>query len=188
MRIRRSYFSLVEVLIAIAVLGLVASVVGINLRKALKQERFHASVDEVVDRLNIAQQLMLVHHQDLQVTFDKAPRSLWECTLRSDCKFPPALEQFLLPRGVLEEVDAIAVFDGKGFETEASLHFTPLARHPPKAYLRISSAGLDQTRYIALPGYVTVIKSQKTMPEFAEEGDLTRESEALFPWRELYEN
>lgn len=66
---RLSFFTLVEILIVFLILSLVTAVVGINISKALEEQRFRTEVDIVLGELRLAQDLMLILKADVQVKF-----------------------------------------------------------------------------------------------------------------------
>lgn len=65
--LRRLHITLVEMLIVITILALVSGVVGINIARALKSQRFRTEVDLMVDTLRLAQDLMLIMGTDVHV-------------------------------------------------------------------------------------------------------------------------
>jgi len=66
---RLSFFTLVEILIVFLILSVVTAVVGININKAVEEQRFKTEVDTVLSELRLAQDLMLILRADVQVKF-----------------------------------------------------------------------------------------------------------------------
>ena len=67
--VRRVHVTLFELLIVMVIIGLVASVIGIGIHKALVDQRFRSEVSKVVDELRLAQDLMLILGTDVRVVF-----------------------------------------------------------------------------------------------------------------------
>lgn len=66
---RRHPFTLIELMIVLAILAMIAGVVGINIRKAYTQQRFRSEVDSIVDQLRLSQDLMLITGADVHLKF-----------------------------------------------------------------------------------------------------------------------
>jgi len=58
-------FTLIELLIVLTIIALIAGVVGINIQKALRDQRFKSEVSAFVDRLRLAQDMMLIVDADV---------------------------------------------------------------------------------------------------------------------------
>lgn len=65
--IKQFAFTLVETLIVLTIVAIVASVVTINAKSALRNERFQSEVVEFVELLKLAQDLMLIANADVHV-------------------------------------------------------------------------------------------------------------------------
>lgn len=65
--IRRLHITLVEILIVMMILALVSGVIGINIMRALKEQRFRTEVGLMVDTMRLAQDLMLILGTDVHV-------------------------------------------------------------------------------------------------------------------------
>jgi prepilin-type N-terminal cleavage/methylation domain-containing protein len=88
---RRSYATLLEMMVVLAIIGTIAGFIGINLQKAVQQQRFRSEGLLVVEQLRVAQNIMLLMNQDVQVKIAKgdghlnlwlefqcAPRDSWQ--------------------------------------------------------------------------------------------------------------
>ena len=62
---KRLHFTLIELLIVLTIIALIAGVVGINIQKALRDQRFKSEVAAFVDRLRLAQDMMLIVDADV---------------------------------------------------------------------------------------------------------------------------
>lgn len=67
--IRRSYVTLFELLVVLAIFSLIGGVIGINIKKAIREQRFRSEVSMVVDQLQLAQNLMLILETDVRIKF-----------------------------------------------------------------------------------------------------------------------
>lgn len=68
--IRKASYTLVEMLVVLMILVLVIGSVTINVRSAIKEQRYRTEVAVVVDQLRLAQDLMLVMGADIIFKFD----------------------------------------------------------------------------------------------------------------------
>lgn len=71
LRYKKAHITLVEILIVMAVILLIAGVVGVKSQQVLAQQRFRTEVSLVVDKLRLAQELMLVLNTDVHVKFSE---------------------------------------------------------------------------------------------------------------------
>lgn len=69
--IRRLHITLIEILIVVMILTLVSGIVGVNIMRALKEQRFRTEVSLMVDTLRLAQDLMLILGTDVHVRVKK---------------------------------------------------------------------------------------------------------------------
>jgi prepilin-type N-terminal cleavage/methylation domain-containing protein len=114
---RRCYFTLLELMIALAVIGSVAGIIGINANKAMRQQRFRAEVSTVVQQLRLAQNLMLVLNQDVKIHFAKDARTgayTHKMSLQCPLESPWEKELLRTPAPLREIVDIKFSPSGKG--------------------------------------------------------------------------
>src|SRR4051812_5988961 len=64
-------FTLVEILIVFFILALSIGIIGINIHKAIVQQRFETEVALVLEELRFAQDLMLILDGNFKVKFEK---------------------------------------------------------------------------------------------------------------------
>lgn len=69
-------FSLIELLISVGVLATVLSFLSFSLPRLIEKERFSGSVDEVTEKLKIAQMLAIEYEADVTVHFRKSDKGL----------------------------------------------------------------------------------------------------------------
>lgn len=173
----------IEVLIAMALIALVASVVGINAHRAWKEQRFFASVEAVADRVDLAQQLMTVHQIDVRLGFRDRDGG-WKCWVHADGELPRSLKTVFPPSVDLPEVKSIELRSTQNNVEE--LRFLALAQSGPRAIIVLNSYN-GQTRYIALDDTRRRVRSSSREPALEDPKRLIEESQLLYPG-ELYEN
>jgi len=71
-RVKRSHFTLLELLIVMMVLALTTGTIAFNINKALREQHFKTEVELVVDYLRLAQNLMLIMNVDTHVIFENS--------------------------------------------------------------------------------------------------------------------
>jgi len=78
---RRHFLTLIELLIVITILAMVSGVVGVQIQRTLREQRFNTEVAIVLDKLRLAQELMLILRTDAHVKFKQVPEeeliTLW---------------------------------------------------------------------------------------------------------------
>ncbi|WP_166156374.1 hypothetical protein [Neochlamydia sp. AcF84] len=74
-RVQKRFITLLELLMVMAILALTLGVIGFNVHKALREQRFKTETDLVVDYLRLAQNLMLIMNADVHVIFESAQNS-----------------------------------------------------------------------------------------------------------------
>lgn len=170
---RRSYFTLIEIVLAIALLSLIVGVVGFNIRNLVGDQKFKNDVNTVTDTLNRAQQLMLIYDQTMLVRFKVVPGGI-QCRIEASCHLDPTWEKWVVGHSkVLKEIHCLAFddlnHDEKGGD-EKIIRFYPNGGLISKGVLALSSAKTTGVKgasnaFICLPGYPTLIKSTATPPE-----------------------
>ncbi|MBA3237016.1 MAG: type II secretion system protein [Parachlamydiaceae bacterium] len=154
----RRYVTLIETMIALAILGLVASVIGINVSKAMQDQRFRTEVALVIDQLRLAQNLMLILNEDVKVHFKEVNGQIYyglsfQCPLRSG--WDKELTRKPQP---LKAIRTVA-FKGVGEEKapgSLTLKFFSAGIVMSRGTLTLSTArgfNASETRYVNLPGY-----------------------------------
>lgn len=72
---RRYCFTLFEFLIVMGIIVAVLGIIGINFGKSIQKERFHAGIGLILDKLQLAQDLMLILKNDVQLKFYRDPQT-----------------------------------------------------------------------------------------------------------------
>jgi len=157
-------FTLVEVLIAMALLAVVGGVVALNVRKAILQQRFRSDVSLVVHTLRLAQQLMLVFNTDVKVRFWPLPDQRGFGYLLD---FEDKLDTYwkreaTRPRAPLKGIHAISF----GSDTrQVEIQFLSGGMVMSRGILQLSSAAEGRVEgawveYICLPGFPRFLESR----------------------------
>ncbi len=114
MIIRRLHVTLIETLIVISLIALIAGVVGINVVKAMRHQRFHSEVAEFTDRLRLAQNLMLLVQADVhfKIQANEAEKKItyW---IEQDKPLSKQFEAFVQKKGHLKAIKHVAHASGK---------------------------------------------------------------------------
>ena len=132
------FFTLVEVLVVIAIVGIAASTLGIAGKRAVDHWRFKSSRAGLVARLNLAQQIAITCETPVTLTFDQGALYLTADSL---------------PAGYEKLLDKPLPLKGIQRLEPTTLTFSPRRRDLyPKGDLLLN----DQT--IPLPGFPTEIK------------------------------
>lgn len=175
---RRSYITLIELLLVIAILGIVAGIVGVNATKAWQEQRFKSEVAQVVDQLRLAQDLMLIFNTNVQFKIAATDDGL-EYRLEFDTPLPQRWSaEINRPHNKLQVVRAFN-FEDK-LESEDNLKSPPQdnstnivflsgGSRMSRGIIRISTTDdFDRkdalTRYICLPGVPAPISSTAVLP------------------------
>ncbi len=159
-------FSLIEILIVMLLIGIGLSMGGIQISKALSNERFERAIDALAARLEMAQNLMLDMRMDISVTWEKRAEGVL-------CKITPLrpisreLEKMVSLHQLIKGVDEIA-YERVPFQElfyEANLGLTP------RGEVLIRKG--DKSALLLLRGYPSKIRRK--------DHDLEKMQEASYP-------
>ncbi len=166
--------TLIEVLIAVAVLGLLSGVVALNVRNAINTQRFYDDVQKVVDRFRLAQDLMIITESDCQVVFERRDEVVY-CTLRVVGKVTDGLHSLIGKEIALSSIQGFWFdeVESTGMSTQRSegvvaIDFFALGKETTRGRIELSSLREREggnRRWIALPGYPTYLESQAALPD-----------------------
>ncbi len=178
---RRAYFTLIEIVMTMALLAIVVGAVGINVARLVQQQRFQNEVNMVTDTLIRAQQLMLLYGQNVQVNFSLSKKEKKEgivCKIETDCKLSPAWEKWSGKDSIL--LNNIHLIDFKDLnypdthKEQMEFRFSPRGGLISRGVVGLSTAGEMGVKgafeaYICLSGYPKAIYSSYTLPEHCDE-------------------
>jgi prepilin-type N-terminal cleavage/methylation domain-containing protein len=71
MIVRKSFFTLLELLVVLLILSLGAALTGIKIKDAYEEQRFLSEVSQIANHLQMAQDLMLIMQTDTTIKFNK---------------------------------------------------------------------------------------------------------------------
>jgi prepilin-type N-terminal cleavage/methylation domain-containing protein len=109
---RRAAFTLLEIIVVLAILSLVASVVGFQISSCISRYAYHKEVEEVYNGIKHAKMLSLTYRTDISVHFLKDDGVVYY-QLQTDEPFSDAL--FDRGRKALKKVDRFT-FNDKSFK------------------------------------------------------------------------
>lgn len=167
--LRRRYLTLIEILIVMTILALVSGVVGINILRAVKEQRFRTETDLITDSLRLAQNLMLIMDADVHLKLKAAPNrqgiQYWmEVEGGVPDKWKPLVP--LNPK-LLKEIHGIFFLDLQPFpitEGQVDVRFQSGGAMMSKGLFRMSTHEAEQApgamiRAVCLKGYPYPIES-----------------------------
>lgn len=98
----------------IAIIMLVAGVVAINAQKALKDQQFRTETSAFVDRLRLAQNLMLIAKADVhfKIEANETEKSI-KYWIETDREFSPSFEKYIKKVAVFKTVHHVSHASGK---------------------------------------------------------------------------
>lgn len=171
--IKRLHFTLLEVLLVLAILGIVGGFIAINVKDSLYEQRFRNEVELVVDKLRLAQELMLIFEGDVHFKIASAKdNKSFEYGLAFDHDMPSQWSKQLQKISNLTSIHNVNFPVDPNDKTEGlDIKFFSNGAVMSRGILRLSSAAADGpnvlTRYICLPGHPAPIYS--TSKELKEE-------------------
>lgn len=180
----RRFITLIEMLIVMSILALVLGVVSLNIGDAVKTERFRASVGVLVDKLRLAQDVMLILRTSVRVQLEQKDNGLY-CTLLTEGGLTPALARATTETLVIQDIRGFSYTDadGKTSMDRATLKFLSAGSQMSRGRLVVSSGGLNDskamTEEIFLMGYPHSIRAGHPVVEDSD--DSPEELEVLYP-------
>jgi prepilin-type N-terminal cleavage/methylation domain-containing protein len=180
---RRLCFTLLEMLVVISLFVVIAGAVGMNVAGAIREARFRSGVELVIDKLQMAQDLMLIMNQDVRVQFDKVDDKL-RCLFEVDTKLTPALKTVMNSSTDISGIRSWEFVDPDSHRKEEgkfSLEFFGSGTKMSRGELRLY--GADKERYketVILPGYPFPI-GKGTDPSRLDNNNHETSYEALYP-------
>lgn len=150
----RRFLTLLELLIVIGILALISTVVVFNIGKLFQQQRFWTSVEQVIDRLQMAQNLMLILKTEVTVAIQKNDQGKYEISMEVETPLPKLLEENAIRHIVLGGIEEITFDRGNGAERLESiqLSFSNLYKRTPEGVLMLRQ-NQDRQEFIRLYGY-----------------------------------
>lgn len=190
LRIKRNYFTILEVLLVIAILGLVAGLLGINIRSAYLQQQFRTETALVIDQLRLAQDLMLLLQSDAHVKFQELPSqkgiTLW---IETEKPLAGGWSKELARRHLTLKAIRLVKFDDKSSTLKQSgsldIRFLSGGSVMSRGTMLLSSSDKENdsgamNSYVCLSGYPHPIESTQSEEE-AKKCELEWDSSSFEP-------
>ncbi len=171
-------------MVVMAVISLIAGVVGININKSVQEQRFRSEVSQVLDKLRLAQNFMLISNEDVKVHFKNSEGGIkywlsFQCPARTGWDREMTRES-----PVLTAIRRIE-FDGAEKESangELSLKFLSGGMVMSRGVLKLSTGegrSYNDERYVCLQGFPAAITSRKSPDSSFMNGDLARANDQM---------
>lgn len=169
--LRKSFFTLAEILIVCILLVAMIGVVGINIRSWVQEQRFQTEVGLILEDLRLAQDLMLIVDASVSVELQKEQEGI-SCKIVGKGIFSPQWQQVLeRSRRKLRTIQEISFDDGSGDRSLVSgqilvLRFLSGGGSMSRGILHLAESSRNSAesfnRYITLMGYPQPITSSAT--------------------------
>lgn len=158
---QRRFFSLIEILIALAILVSLLGIVGFNIKAALRSQSYDSQVDRLVSELNLSQDMLLVFNIETEFRFSPQEAHLVPVgTL--DQAYERLIEREHTSLSALASVHFEGTL-GERLERTFSLKFLDAGFETPKGVLTLTSLDGEKS-YIYLPGYPAPLARQSKAP------------------------
>lgn len=178
--VRRNYFTLIEILLVMALLAITLPAIAISASRMISQEKFLSSIKRVVDRLQTVQDLMVLENADSTVSFTKQDFH-WLLTAKTDDFLSTAIKKQLQTPILLQNIGEISCSTSEGPSQEMpAITFVGLGHAITPCILRFTSEDKRHERYITLPGFPRPIRSAAIYESF-EGTNKAEESQELYP-------
>jgi type II secretory pathway pseudopilin PulG len=177
--IKRLYLTLLELIMVLTILGIIAGFFGINIAKALKEQRFNTEVSLVLNQLRLAQDIMLIMNTNLTLTFKAHSTEGIEYSLKTAVEMPKEMKfwekeikrshSFLKTIKQVNFDDQLDKDNPTDAENTISVKFLSGGDKMSYGIMRLSTSKNDEdfgalTRYICLPGYPAPIVTTSERP------------------------
>ena len=149
-------FTLFEMLIVIALIGIGLGGLSWNLPKLLKKERFEKNVQRVCSKLTLAQEIMIDYTTDVTITFQPGEKGSL-CRISSQCDLPDAFMKQINKEDKLPGINQVS-FNNQSYDGVVTLHFFGAMGKIPKGILTLHG---EKEISLTLPGYPSRITRTK---------------------------
>lgn len=162
-------FTLLEIMIVIALIGLTLGIISIQFPKALAGETFERGVDQVKSRIALAQELMLNYQTDVVLKFEyDQEKNGMHCFIHTGKPLSEKLERNVNRHCLVKGIEEVEF--GKEGADSVSLHFDGTLGATPKGKLTLK--GKNKEAVLTLKGF----------PSHILRGDhVTEDPEAAYP-------
>lgn len=189
-RIRRTYFTLLELLVVLFILSFGVVLTGVKLKEAYEEQRFSSECQIVLDQLRLAQDLMLLLDADVAVKLTHDPETKQvNCSVEVEKPLGGAWTK------LIERKHTFSSIRSYQFEENRSdpllLHFSLGVMSQGQLILTEAAKGdqieeKHQKKMIELLGYPSPIEFAGLASQEIKKKDRIEESQLLYP-AEVYE-
>lgn len=170
--LQRRWLTFIEMVVVMAILSLVAGVIGINIGRSMQEQRFRTEVAQIMDKLRLAQNLMLILNDDIKVHFTKVEDGI-KCSLTFQCS--PMNKGWGKELSRPQLLTAVRRVDFKGLgedlgKGDFALEFLSGGMVMSQGILKLSTGSnrlYSDRRYVCLPGYPASIVTVDKKPNLA---------------------
>lgn len=183
---KKHFFSLLEVLIALAILSFCMSVVGIGIHHSIVQQRFLSEVKRVADQLQLAQDLVLITGDDVRIIFTKEEDGLYRYKLRCENsagykKWEEMHNRLQAPLSTIKSIR----FNKKTLDEAKRIDiiFLPAGRKVESGELVLSEDPQEgKVKIIKITDYLRPISASSAREEENYDEMVKKESEEIYPY------
>jgi len=167
MRRDKRSFTLLEIMIVIALIGMTLGVISIQAPKALRTETFERGIDQVKTKIALAQELMLNYQTDVVLKLTPGEKGLF-CHMETGKPLSEKMMRNVNRHELIKGIDEVA-FD-ETFTDALELFFDGTLGATPKGKLLLKGGSRE------------AILTLKGFPSHLLRGDhVTEDSEATYP-------
>lgn len=158
---RSSFFTLIEIMVVLAIIVSLLGWAGFNIRAALRQQAFRTETDRLLHRLRLAQDFLLTLNIESELEF--SPKEVkWVPVGNANSGYEGLMDKEKLPLTAFSEITFEEINGDKktGYFT---LKFLDLGFVMSRGYLKLV-AKTGEEAYIVLHGYPAPLKLQPSPP------------------------
>ncbi len=165
----RRYLTLIELMIVMALILMISGVVGISAVKSRQRQKFQSSADQVMDKLRLAQDFMLMLKTDVRIKLTKTAKG-YHSHVDVDKALPDSLKRVMHLDSDIDGLPLIVFVDDQNVKHTGTidLRFMSGGSSMSRGILYLypsaenaSSIGSGSPRQIVLPGYPRPIGGSK---------------------------
>lgn len=156
-QIQRRYITLIEMMIVMSLLVILMGVTSLSIYQAIIEERYRAGVSQVVSRLQMAQDIMLIIRSDVIVHLEQQPGGLL-CRLEVSRPLAPLLQRIVDRTGIIAGISSFTwtAVDGQVVTNQnVALNFKANGVQLSRGELKISNANLNS--FVLVSGFAEPI-------------------------------
>lgn len=190
---KRHNFTLIELLIVFSIILMMGAVLSINVVQAIKQQRFLSGSREILDRLQMAQDLMLMQKTTIIVTLtqEQVPTPHIVCLLEAHIPNErKEIKKILDNTKMITGIQKLEFIDTEGVlhQGKATFHFIQPGNHNKGGVLYLYADALKDTQpqTIVVEKHPRPLKLLAGLPASINNTENTSLSAVLFP-TEIYE-